>query len=159
MKSINKIDSEKNDSFNFIDTFAGCGGLRLGMISSGFTPVLINEIEPRYLETYYFNHSLSIEKYHCSDISELVKNESKLQKKYNNIDLVVGGPPCQGFSMANRQRIIDEPRNSLYKHFLELLSIIRPKFFVMENVKGMMKKADEILNNYQTILGKDYWLL
>ena len=67
-----------------------------------------------------------------------------------------GGPPCQGFSMANRQRIIDDPRNQLYKAYLTFLKTIRPKFFIMENVKGMMNKIDEILKNFSEYLGSEY---
>jgi DNA (cytosine-5)-methyltransferase 1 len=58
--------------------------------------------------------------------------------------------------MANRQRILEDPRNELYKQFLKLLSIVRPKFFIMENVKGMMKKSTEILDDFNTALGSEY---
>ena len=74
----------------------------------------------------------------------------------NNVDLVCGGPPCQGFSMANRQRIIDDPRNNLYKAYLKFLQKVHPKFFIMENVKGMANKIDEILLDFNTFLGNDY---
>lgn len=57
-------------------------------------------------------------------------------------DIVIGGPPCQGFSMANRQRLIDDPRNHLYKSYVEAVKKVQPKFFVMENVKGMQSVAD-----------------
>ena len=86
-------------------------------------------------------------------ISQIVK---KVKKKFKNIDLIVGGPPCQGFSMANRQRILDDPRNKLYKYYLDLLGNLKPKFFIMENVKGMMKKSNEILENFHSILGAEY---
>lgn len=154
-KFINKTDKNNQTGLKYIDTFAGCGGLSLGLVNAGFTPILINEIEPKFLESYYFNHSIHIDNYHCGDIKELAENK-ELTKKYTDIDLVVGGPPCQGFSMANRQRILDDPRNKLYKYYLELLNTIRPKFFVMENVKGMMKKSSEILDNFISILGSDY---
>lgn len=150
-KFINKTESFKNSKLTFIDTFAGCGGLSLGLMNKGFRPALINEIEPKFLETYYFNHNIKLEDYHCGDIKEIADSE-ELPK----VDLVVGGPPCQGFSMANRQRILDDPRNKLYKYFLKLLSSARPKFFIMENVKGMMNKSDEILENFKDTLGDDY---
>ena len=72
------------------------------------------------------------------------------------MDLVCGGPPCQGFSMANRQRIIDDPRNQLYKAYLTFLSYTKPKFFIMENVRGMAKKYNEIVDNFKEYLGNDY---
>jgi DNA (cytosine-5)-methyltransferase 1 len=155
-KFINKTNTNEFSSFKFIDAFAGCGGLSQGLKESGFHPVLVNEIEAKFLETYYFNHDLHLDCYECCDIKDLVVKKQSLRKKYDNIDLVVGGPPCQGFSMANRQRIIDDPRNRLYKDFLELLNIVKPKFFIMENVKGMINKSQEILEDFQDILGFDY---
>ena len=62
----------------------------------------------------------------------MVKNLDKLLAG-RNVDIVVGGPPCQGFSMANRQRLIDDPRNHLYKSYVEVVKKVHPKFFVMEN--------------------------
>ena len=152
-KFINKKADNKSRNNTFIDTFSGCGGLSLGLKHAGFNPILINEIEPKYLESYYFNHDLHLDNYHCGDIKD-ISTDTKLQSK--KIDLVVGGPPCQGFSMANRQRLLDDPRNVLYKNFLELLSNVRPRFFVMENVKGMMNKSSEILNNFHDMLGDEY---
>jgi len=153
-KYVNKNTIDKK--FLFIDTFAGCGGLSLGLESAGFNPILINEIEPKFLETYYFNRKLPVENYFCDDIKRLVKDFDKFKTKLKNIDLFVGGPPCQGFSMANRQPIIDDPRNELYKYFLELLHLVQPKFFIMENVKGMLNKSDEIKNDFLKRVGKNY---
>lgn len=155
LKFINKTENNNNSKLKCIDTFAGCGGLSLGLKNAGFNPVLINEIEPKFLESYYFNHNIHLDNYYCGDIKDIANNQ-KITKKFKNIDLIVGGPPCQGFSMANRQRILDDPRNKLYKYFLELLGNLKPKFFVMENVKGMMKKSNEILDNFHSMLGDDY---
>lgn len=120
-------------------------------MNNGFKPVLINEIEPKFLETYYFNHNIKLENYHCGDIKDIAD-----RKDFKEVDFVVGGPPCQGFSMANRQRILDDPRNKLYSYYLQLLANSRPKFFIMENVKGMMNKSSEILDNFKETLGNDY---
>jgi len=139
-----------------IDLFAGCGGLSLGMEQAGFATVFANEISDALFETYLFNRNLSKDSYFKGDISELNKNIKKYLSKFNDVDLVCGGPPCQGFSMANRQRILDDPRNTLYKAFLEFLTEVRPKFFVMENVKGMSKRIDEILNDFKEYLGEEY---
>lgn len=151
-----KSSSPVRKKYHFIDTFAGCGGLSLGLSNAGFSPLFVNEIEPRFLESYYFNHTLPPENYFCGDIKDFVESEQVNNLEHSNIDLIVGGPPCQGFSMANRQRLIDDPRNVLYKQFLNLLSKLRPKFFVMENVKGMMNKSDEILENFRATLGDQY---
>ena len=151
-----KQEDAKNVKYSFIDTFAGCGGLSVGLSKAGFNPVLVNEIESKFLETYYFNHDLALDSYYCGDIKDLVDGEVVSNKSYEEIDLVAGGPPCQGFSMANRQRILDDPRNNLYQQFLRLLAKTRPKFFLMENVKGMMNKSEEILGNFKNALGEDY---
>lgn len=139
-----------------IDLFAGCGGLSLGMEQAGFSVVFANEINKSLFETYLYNRNLSEDSYFLGDISKLNQNIENYEEKFKNIDLVCGGPPCQGFSMANRQKILDDPRNQLYKEFLFFLQKIRPKFFVMENVKGMSNKIDEILENFQEFLGNDY---
>lgn len=139
-----------------IDLFAGCGGLSLGMEQAGFTTVFANEINPKLFSTYLHNRNLSQDSYFQGDINDLNKNINQYKKQIGKIDLVCGGPPCQGFSMANRQRILDDPRNTLYKAYLEFLSKTRPKFFVMENVKGMSKKIDEILEDFNLYLDGDY---
>jgi DNA (cytosine-5)-methyltransferase 1 len=139
-----------------IDLFAGCGGLSLGMEQAGFTTIFANEINQSLFETYLYNRNLSEKSYFTGDINELNKNIKKYQSKFSDVDLVCGGPPCQGFSMANRQRILDDPRNNLYKAYLEFLKEVKPKFFVMENVKGMSKKIDEIINDFKEYLGEEY---
>ncbi len=155
---LKKFMSKKKvkNKHSFIDTFAGCGGLSLGMETAGFNPIFVNEIEAKFLESYYFNRELPIENYFCDDIKKLVLEYESYKHNFNDIDLFIGGPPCQGFSMANRQPIIDDPRNELYKYYLELLHLVQPKFFVMENVKGMMNKSDEIKNDFLQKVGDNY---
>lgn len=145
-----------NLSYKFVDLFAGCGGLSLGLQQAGFTPWFVNEIVEQYCNTYKVNHNLSDEHYFVGDIAELNKSIDKYSHLFKDITLVCGGPPCQGFSMANRQRIIDDPRNNLYKQYLIFLQHVRPKFFIMENVKGMMNRISEILQNFEEFLGDDY---
>lgn len=142
--------------YKFVDLFAGCGGLSLGLQQAGFTPWFINEIVEQFCNTYKANHNLSDEHYFVGDITDLNKNIDKYANFLSDITLVCGGPPCQGFSMANRQRIIDDPRNNLYRQFLIFLKHIRPCFFIMENVKGMMNKINEIKENFNAALGADY---
>ncbi len=141
-----------------IDLFAGCGGLSLGMEQAGFKTVFANEINKALFETYLFNRNLTKDCYFIGDINELNRNINLYEAKFKGIDLVCGGPPCQGFSMANRQRILDDSRNSLYKAFLQFLKEVKPKFFVMENVKGMSKKINEIIENFREYLGEEYTL-
>ena len=143
-------------TYKFVDLFAGCGGLSLGLQQAGFTPLFVNEIVEQFCNTYKFNHDLSDEHYYVGDIAELNLHLGDYKEILSNITLVCGGPPCQGFSMANRQRILDDPRNSLYKQYLIFLKNVRPNFFVMENVKGMMNKIEEIKQNFREYLGEEY---
>lgn len=142
--------------YKMVDLFAGCGGLSCGLEHAGFTPWFVNEIVPTFCNTYKFNHTLDDEHYYIGDINELNQDIDKYKNLLSDITLVCGGPPCQGFSMANRQRILDDPRNQLYKAYLTFLKHVRPKFFIMENVKGMAKKIDEILSNFKEFLGEEY---
>lgn len=146
----------KARKFAFADLFAGCGGLSLGLEQAGFNGVFINEIDDVFAETHYFNHNIPISNYFIGDINKLVSDFSITEVSLKNLDLVCGGPPCQGFSMANRQRVIDDPRNGLYKSYLKFLKETKPKFFIMENVKGMANKIDEILNDFNGYLDNEY---
>lgn len=142
--------------YSLIDLFAGCGGLSLGMEQAGFEPIFVNEINKIFCETYIYNHQLSRDRYYIGDINQLNAEIEKYLPLFKDVDIVCGGPPCQGFSMANRQRIIDDPRNTLYKAYLQFLQYVRPKFFLMENVRGMAQKIDEIIDALYVYLGKEY---
>lgn len=102
------------------------------------------------MRTYRYNHpELPASKVLKGDIRTIVDNISNYVS--DNVDVVVGGPPCQGFSSANQQRIIDDPRNELYKYYIKAVSSILPKFVVMENVKGMLKVANQVVEDYANI--------
>lgn len=140
----------------FIDLFAGCGGLSLGLEQAGFKSCFMNELVSTYAETYIYNHNLPKERCFIGDIHDLVNKFDEFKHLFKGVRLVCGGPPCQGFSMANRQRVIDDPRNHLYKAYLEFLSKLQPEFFIMENVKGMLSRVDEISADFQKYLGNNY---
>lgn len=139
-----------------VDLFAGCGGLSTGMENAGFTPWFVNEIVPQYCDTYRANHQLPDGHCYVGDINELNKNIQHYKAILKDIDLVCGGPPCQGFSTANRQRVFDDPRNGLYRAYLQFLQHVRPRFFVMENVVGMANKLSEIKEDFHKLLGDEY---
>ena len=124
----------KNVSPTYIDLFCGSGGFSLGFDNSGFKNIFSVEFNPEICNTYRHNfpsHNL-IE---C-DIKELSNERVKELTKDTDVDVVIGGPPCQGFSMAGNigRRFVDDPRNSLFKEFVRVVSIVKPKCFVMENV-------------------------
>lgn len=135
---------------SFVDFFAGAGGLSCGFIQAGYKVVFANDFEDVCVRTYRYNHpELPANKVLKGDIRNIV---DKLEEYVTTpIDIVVGGPPCQGFSSANQQRIIDDPRNELYKYFIKAVKSILPKFVIMENVKGMLSVANQVVEDYQDI--------
>ena len=159
-KESKRMKSNNKRTFTLIDMFAGCGGLSLGMEQAGFKSIFFNEIIPVFASTYLYNRSIPNGHYYIGDINKLNEEIGNYEHIWNNldggVDLVCGGPPCQGFSMANRQRIIDDPRNNLYRAYLRFLQNVRPKFFVMENVKGMAQRIPEIKEDFIKYLGEDY---
>lgn len=131
-----------------IDLFCGAGGLSLGFTQEGFITALANDIEPCCIDTYSHNHPETPRKHIVlGDINNVIARIRDLVR-FDKIDVLAGGPPCQGFSMANRQRLIDDPRNHLYKSYIEVLKLIQPRFFVMENVKGMLSVADQVIEDF-----------
>ncbi len=134
----------------FVDFFAGAGGLSYGFTRAGFKVAFANDFEEVCIRTYKYNHpELSSDKVIEADIRGIVDHIEDYIKE--PIDIVVGGPPCQGFSSANKQRIIDDPRNELYKYYIKAIKKILPKFVVMENVHGMLSVAHQVVEDYESI--------
>lgn len=148
---MNKRQAAPESNLQMIDLFCGAGGLSLGFTQEGFVTALANDIEPCCVDTYAHNHPETPRDHIVlGDIREVVDHLEELIRN-QNIDVVVGGPPCQGFSMANRQRLIDDPRNHLYKNYVEVVKRVKPRFFVMENVKGMLSVAEEVKEDFAAI--------
>lgn len=158
-----KVDGWKNQSdrngYKFIDLFSGAGGLSCGLVMAGFTPVASVEIMPEAVETYKYNFVNKKgfnEKVETRDIrTQEVKEELYKTIGNQHIDLIVGGFPCQGFSMAGN-RVISDPRNSLYLEMLEIVKNVKPDYVVMENVEGLRTMLDgkvetQIINDYKEI--------
>ena len=140
-----------SNSLQMIDLFCGAGGLSLGFSQEGFVTTLANDIEECCVDTYAHNHPETPRDHIIKgDIRDIVGNLDDLLKN-RKVDIVVGGPPCQGFSMANRQRLIDDPRNYLYKSYVEVVKKSQPSFFVMENVKGMLSVANQVVEDFNAI--------
>ena len=150
-KSVLENSKVENQGLQFADLFCGAGGLSTGFKSAGLQPVWAVDIDPAAVITYKHNHadSKAVEVY-CGDAGEILKlNNNKLLQ--TPIDVLCGGPPCQGFSNANRQRLSDDPRNKLYKIFLNTLQSTSAKYAVLENVPGMKKAAPSIIKEFNEI--------
>ena len=147
-----------------IDLFAGCGGLSLGFMKAGYSVEKAVEYDEKIANTYKMNHP---------EVEVIVDDIRNIDHsgvfQPGDADVIIGGPPCQGFSMAGariRSGFIDDPRNYLFKHYFNVVKTVRPKVFVMENVKGIMTMQDgkifeEIHNIFQDaelLDGKPYHL-
>ena len=142
--------SLKSGKPTFVDFFAGAGGLSMGFMKAGYRVAFANDFEEVCVETYKYNHpELPSDKILEADIRKIVDHIEDYIKE--PVDLVVGGPPCQGFSSANKQRVIDDPRNELYKYYIRAIKKLLPKFVVMENVHGMLTVANQVVEDYEAI--------
>ncbi len=133
-----------------VDLFAGAGGLSLGLEQAGFDVVAAVEYDPVHAATHEFNFPCT--KVLCADIAAplsttdllhaakagFIGHGRDLAEWDGELDLVAGGPPCQGFSSIGK-RLIDDARNQLVFHFFRIISELRPRYFVMENVPGIVK--------------------
>jgi len=157
---LDKLSNKKRAAFQkaelasgkpvIVDFFAGAGGLSKGFVDAGYRVAFANDFQDVCVATYRYNHpELPAKKVSGEDVRKIVDNINDYVQ--GDVDVVVGGPPCQGFSSANKQPIIDDPRNELYKYFLKAIRTILPKFVVMENVKGMLSVADQVVDNYRAI--------
>ena len=135
-----------------VDLFCGAGGMSLGLEMTGHFKVeaAIDFWQPA-INTFLLNHpSLSDKDVFCADIAEIFsKDANRMNPKFNfnkqDIDIVVGGPPCQGLSLAGK-RLIDDPRNTLFRSFVDAVSLLQPKAFIMENVPGLLSMKNGAIN-------------
>lgn len=126
-----------------LDLFAGAGGFSEGFRQAGFHTLVANDVDPCAGAAYVLNHERHGTKFVLGDIStpaiqeQLFDAVGKLE-----LDAIIGGPPCQGFSQVrNHARLIDDPRNRLYRHYVSVLRRLQPRTFVMENVPGLQNLA------------------
>ena len=133
----NNIDKKKDEEalMNVISLFSGCGGLDLGFEKAGFRIPVANEFDKSIWETFKINHPKShlIE----GDIRQ-VKKEDLARYIDGNVDGIIGGPPCQSWSEAGSLRGIEDARGQLFYDYIRILKEFTPRFFLAENVSGML---------------------
>jgi len=128
-----------------LDLFSGCGGLSYGFHKSNYDVKLAIDNNQKALETYKYNHQNT--NIICDDIVNISHKEI-IRNAGNEIDVIIGGPPCQGLSLAGL-RNFDDPRNRLFRSYLKITNMVKPRAFVFENVPGLLSlykgKIKEIL--------------
>lgn len=117
-----------------IDLFSGCGGLNEGFKKAGFETSVSNDVWEPAGKTFIKNNKKS--RFVLGDIT-LKKIRDEIIKHGRGSDVLVGGPPCQAYSMAGA-RDVDDPRGKLFEDYVKIVKAIKPKYFVMENVKGLL---------------------
>ena len=130
----------KTTKLNFVDLFAGAGGMSNGLEQAGLNCVLGVDFERAAMETFKANHHNA--EVFVGDVKDLTKKELLNLTRSQTIDLVCGGPPCQGLSTVGKG-IPDDPRNYLFKHFVRVVKILEPKFVILENVTGLLGAKNE----------------
>ncbi len=125
-------------NLNTIDLFSGCGGMTLGFSWAGYKSILASDIDENCELTFLNNFPKT--PFLCKSIIEIDKKEVDEILEHRKVDIIIGGPPCQGFSLANKRRnkIKDDPRNKLFFEYIKFINWYNPKAFVMENVKGLL---------------------
>lgn len=129
-------------AYTTIDLFCGAGGITEGFRQAGFRCLYGNDIMPEAIETFSHNHPEAIADNSPVEQVDPAEIRRKLGLAEGELDVLVGGPPCQGFSINAPERFLDDPRNKLFKHYVKFVAEFRPKTFVLENVPGMVQLGD-----------------
>ena len=145
-------------ALNVLDLFCGCGGMSKGLTDAGLNVIAGIDIWDKAIESYNKNYE---HKAYCEDLTKLPPE--KFQELYNkenkSIDILVGGPPCQSFSIAGK-RDKNDPRNALFMEYVKYLDYFQPKAFIMENVIGMLSKktatGEKVIDIIMENLNKNY---
>jgi len=145
-----------NKNITYVDLFSGVGGMTLGFEREGFENIFSIDFDETINKTYKqnFPKNTLIEK----GIKNLTKKEMLNLTNGKEVDIIIGGPPCQGFSIAGKigRNFVDDPRNHLFKEFARVVKILNPKMFVMENVARVYthnngKTRDEIISLFKKL--------
>lgn len=150
-----------------IDLFAGVGGFSLGFEMSGFNVVVANEYDESIAKAYSENHKNT--QMIVGDITSLNLKDT-FGKYAGEVDVVIGGPPCQGFSQKGQRKTIYDERNFLFKYYVAVVELVKPRYFVMENVPNLLtaekgfflKEIEELFNSlgysikYDVLNSSDY---
>ena len=142
-----------NHKYKVLDLFCGCGGISEGYALAGFK--IAGGIDFNAYAIKTFQHNFRGAKVYNTDITTF--SDSRIMEDYSDVDIIVGGPPCQGFSSANRwQKEMDDPRNKLFFEYIRFVQIIHPKIIMIENVRGLLTRDNGYaINRIKEILGAE----
>ena len=129
-------------SFTFIDLFSGCGGLSCGLEMAGHRCLLGVDANKDAIDSFAANHHEA--EVYLGDIKKLSEKKLRALLASQKVDMVVGGPPCQGFSTVGKGKVEDE-RNHLFKEFVRIVKVTRPKVILFENVTGLMARKNQVV--------------
>lgn len=137
--------------YKVLDLFCGCGGISEGFSLAGFE--IVGGIDFNEYATITFKHNFAKATVHNIDIIAFPDNQ--IDEEYGDVDVIVGGPPCQGFSSANRwQKEMEDPRNKLFFEYIRFVQRIHPKIIMIENVRGLLSRDNGYaIKRIQEILG------
>lgn len=123
--------------YNVLDLFCGCGGISQGFELAGYH--IVGGVDFNEDATRTFQHNFKDAKVLCTDITTV--SDEQIKELYKDVHVIVGGPPCQGFSSANRwQKESDDPRNKLFFQYLRFVKVLKPKIVMIENVRGLLTR-------------------
>lgn len=125
-----------------IDLFCGAGGITEGFRQAGYVSLYGNDVMAEAIETFKFNHPEAMADCRSIDEVDAAEIRNALGLKQGELDVLVGGPPCQGFSINAPERFLSDPRNKLFRHYERFLEEFQPKAFVFENVPGLLSIGD-----------------
>ena len=143
----------KKKKYKVLDLFCGCGGISEGYALAGFD--IAGGIDFNDYATKTFQHNFKKAKVHSMDITTF--SDDRIEEEYGDVDVIVGGPPCQGFSSANRwQKEKEDPRNKLFFEYIRFVQKINPKIIMIENVRGLLTRDNGYaINRIKEILGAE----
>jgi DNA (cytosine-5)-methyltransferase 1 len=125
-----------------IDLFSGAGGITEGFRMAGYECLYANDSMPEAMETFRHNHPEAWGDCHNIELVKPADIRAKLRIRKGAMDVLVGGPPCQGFSINAPERFLSDPRNKLFKDYVRFLEEFEPKAFLFENVPGLLSLGD-----------------
>lgn len=147
-----KRTNTSKKKYTVLDLFCGCGGLSFGFDLAGFEIIGGIDLNKDATETFKLNFPKAEVK--CDDISKI--SNATVEELYSGVDIIIGGPPCQGFSTANRhQKEVDDPRNKLFFQYIRFVDVLKPKVVLIENVRGILTRDNGYAKERITSLLKE----